>query len=63
MPLDIILTLQDLIAVATEQIEHLWQGDCPGVDTTQLHRDPECPACQVLLKAEALLLAQAENRS
>ena len=43
----------DLIKVATGQVRHLYNGACPdGVEGPDV-RDPDCPACQVLLAAVA----------
>lgn len=33
---------------------HRYQGDCPGPGYPAL-RDPDCPACQVMVRAAALL--------
>ena len=33
---------------------HRYQGDCPGPGYPAL-RDPECPACQVMVRAAALV--------
>ncbi|MEI2416149.1 hypothetical protein V8Z80_08185 [Orrella sp. JC864] len=35
-------------------ISHRYQGDCPDASDYN-RRDPECPACQVMVRAAALL--------
>lgn len=41
----------DLIKVATGQVRHLYNGECPDEVEGPNVRDPDCPACQVLLAA------------
>ncbi len=45
--------ITDLIDVATGAVPHMYSGKCPDEDRTGLRRDPECPACQAILRAEA----------
>lgn len=42
-----------LLDVATGKIPHLYAGLCPDIDASSSSRDPECPACQALIAAEA----------
>lgn len=51
--------IADLIAVASDRVRHTWSGDCPddGGPQDTASRDPGCPACQVILRAEAALAA------
>lgn len=49
--MDIKKLIAELIAVATGEIEHAGNGLCPdrieGFDS----RDPDCPACKILIEA------------
>ena len=45
--------IKDLIGSASGATPHRYIGKCPDDDRTGLRRDPECPACQVILRAEA----------
>lgn len=42
-----------LIAVATGEIAHIYNGLCPDSQTGANSRDDECPACQIIIAAEA----------
>lgn len=44
-----------LFAVATGQIAHVNYGSCPDIVEGALVRDDDCPACQLLLAADAQL--------
>lgn len=44
-----------LYAVATGQLTHVNCGSCPDILEGALIRDDECPACQLLLAADAQL--------
>jgi hypothetical protein len=52
IPLD---TLIGLYAVATGQLTHVNNGSCPDILEGAVVRDDECPACQMLLAADAQL--------
>ena len=44
----------DLAKIATDEIRHLYMGACPDqVDGHHL-RDDECPACQILMRYDAI---------
>ena len=51
------LLLRDIYDVALERrIHHHPRGSCPEPATGNFHwRDDECPACQVLMRVEAVL--------
>jgi len=48
-------TLVGLYAVATGQLSHANMGSCPDILEGAMVRDDECPACQLLLAADAQL--------
>ena len=41
------------VRVDTGQVRHLYNGECPDEVEGPDVRDPDCPACQVLLAAVA----------
>ena len=43
--------ISQLIAVATGDIPHDYNGECPDSQTGAGSRDHECPACQILIWA------------
>ena len=43
----------DLVDVGTGKIAHLNMGLCPDVVEGHDTRDHECPACKILVRAEA----------
>ena len=47
--------LEGLYAVATGQLTHVNNGLCPDILEGAMVRDDECPACQMLLAADAQL--------
>lgn len=48
-----------LVDIASSRRVHVWLGLCP--DTLQPDsRDPDCPACAVILEAERWLAATAD---
>lgn len=54
--------LRTLLDVATGKTEHLRLGSCPEPETGHPEwRDQECPACQVLVAAEAAAVATCET--
>lgn len=50
--------LRECRDVATGWQDHYWMGACPGLDAGFNSRDPNCPACAVLLRVEAALAAR-----
>ena len=44
--------INDLIAVATGQVDHVYMGQCPDQIEGHEVRDPDCPACQAIMAAE-----------
>lgn len=48
-------TVAGLYAVATGQIAHVNCGSCPDIVEGALVRDDDCPACQLLMAADAQL--------
>jgi hypothetical protein len=47
--------LRQLRAIATGEVQHVYGGMCPDQIEGPDVRDEDCPACRVLLKADALL--------
>jgi hypothetical protein len=47
--------VRDLLDVATDRNAHIYCGSCPDQVEGPGVRDPYCPACQVLLRADAML--------
>lgn len=47
--------LRDLIAVAEDRMPHLYQGRCPDRVEGPESRDPDCPACRALNRAQELV--------
>lgn len=45
--------IRDLIDVGTGKIAHLNMGLCPDVVEGHDTRDHDCPACKILVRAEA----------
>lgn len=45
--------IRRLVQVATGEIPHLYRGGCPDVTDDTNVRDCECPACRVIIDAEA----------
>lgn len=60
--MDIKKLIAELIAVATGEIEHAGNGLCPdrieGFDS----RDPDCPACKILIEAESVSPSEDSSR-
>lgn len=44
--------IADLIAVATRQVEHVNNGQCPDSVQGFDARDPDCPACGAIVAVE-----------
>lgn len=44
--------IDGLTKIATGEVRHLYNGQCPDVIEGQTVRDPDCPACQILLAAD-----------
>lgn len=44
--------IADLIKVATGEIAHDYAGDCPDSFGNHNSRDPDCPACRIIMAAE-----------
>lgn len=44
--------IEGLVKIATGELKHVYNGLCPDAVEGPLVRDPECPACQLLLTAE-----------
>lgn len=61
--MDIKKLIAELIAVATGEIEHAGNGLCPdrieGFDS----RDPDCPACKILIEAEGRVAEMEAERA
>lgn len=57
------MRVTDLIAVATGEIEHAVNGLCPdrieGFDS----RDPDCPACKILIEADGRVAEMEAERA
>ena len=57
------MDIKKLIAVATGEIEHAGNGLCPdrieGFDS----RDPDCPACKILIEAEGRVAEMEAERA
>lgn len=51
---DIKTILGNLVKVATNEVSHAYNGQCPDGLEGFVVRDPDCPACQAILQAEAL---------
>ena len=47
------MDIKKLIAVATGEINHIYNGLCPDFQTSPDSRDDECPACKILTDAAA----------
>lgn len=47
------MEIKKLIAVATGEIHHIYNGLCPDSQTGPGSRDAECPACKILTDAAA----------
>ena len=47
------MEIKKLIAVATGEIHHIYNGLCPDSHTGPGSRDAECPACKILTDAAA----------
>lgn len=47
--------IQDLIKVATNEIDHDYYGLCPDIVDGFDCRDPDCKACQIIMSAERYL--------
>jgi len=45
--------IDDLARIATGSLTHDYNGQCPDDVEGHDSRDPECPACQVLLRYDA----------
>jgi hypothetical protein len=45
----------DLIRIGTGDLAHLYAGRCPDAVAGRDSRDAHCPACHVLMEAEAML--------
>lgn len=43
-----------LTKIATGELRHIYNGECPDQVEGPNVRDPDCPACQVLLAAIAI---------
>lgn len=56
MDADLRTLIADLVAIIDGSIRHDYQGNCPDELLPSI-RDPDCPACRVLLRAQALLTA------
>ena len=50
-PTELERLLLDLIAVGTGAVPHRYEGLCPDDVDGHDQRDPECPACRVLMRA------------
>lgn len=46
------LLIRRLIRVATGQIRHLYNGQCPDSALGSRRRDPDCPACRAIVAVE-----------
>lgn len=44
--------IDDLTKIATGEIRHVYNGECPDQIEGSKVRDTECPACQVLIAAQ-----------
>lgn len=44
--------IEKLVKIATGELKHVYNGQCPDAVEGPLVRDPDCPACQVLLGVE-----------
>lgn len=51
---DIKTILGNLVKVATNEVSHANNGQCPDDLEGFAVRDPDCPACQAIMQAEAL---------
>ena len=47
--------VRDLIRIGTGELAHLYAGVCPDAVAGRDSRDEHCPACRVLMEAEATL--------
>lgn len=47
--------ISDLIKVATGELPHTYLELCPDTVDGHHQRDPECPACQAIMAAEAAI--------
>lgn len=45
--------IDGLTKIATGELRHVYNGECPDPVEGPKVRDPDCPACQVLLAATA----------
>lgn len=52
-----------LLAVASTELPHIFNGMCPDRVEGSHTRDTDCPACQVLIEADALLPKQPAGRA
>lgn len=51
---DIRTILGNLVKVATNEVSHTYNGQCPDDLEGFAVRDPDCPACQAIVQAEEL---------
>lgn len=51
---DIKNILGNLVKVATNEVSHAYNGQCPDDLEGFAVRDPDCPACQAIMQAETL---------
>lgn len=52
---DIKTVLGDLAKVASNEVHHVYHGQCPDEMEGFAARDPDCPACQAIVRAEKLV--------
>lgn len=44
--------IDDLTKIATGELRHVYNGGCPDEVEGPMARDPDCPACQVLMSGK-----------
>lgn len=54
--------IRDLVHVGTWMIQHVEDGLCPDPVEEPARRDPDCPACKVLIQADAVIAANDRNK-
>jgi hypothetical protein len=50
--IDDLMRMVSLTHVATGEVLHRYEGQCPDETNNYEGRDPQCPACQIIIEAE-----------